>query len=158
VVVGLKSRDDIKNSFDRLRELKDGNGGKCQGVLLEEACPEGLDLVLGVRLDKQYGPVLLVGLGGIYTELFKLASCRLLPISRGEIQRMLAEVPGLQKLLDGYRKQPAYDESSLVAAIERIAGFVCRNQDRVELFEVNPLRVLPGHGGVQALDCVVKLK
>lgn len=157
VVLGLKSIEEINKAFDGLQALKNSRSD-IQSILLEEMCPEGLDLVLGVRIDEQYGPVLLVGLGGIYTELFKLTSCRLLPITRSEIERMLAEIPGLEKLLNGYRKQPAYDKCSLVGAIERISRFVHSNEDRIELVEINPLRVLPGNGGIQALDCVIKLK
>lgn len=157
VLLNVKSREDIPEACRRIREQTKAVRDQVQGILVEQMCGDGLDMIVGVRKDAQFGPVLVVGLGGIYTELFKMTSCRLLPLVRADVEKMLEEIPGLAKLLAGYRGQPPYDREALIAAILNISAFIADNRERVELFEINPLRVLPGNGGVRVLDCVIKI-
>ncbi|MGI6084874.1 MAG: acetate--CoA ligase family protein [Acetivibrionales bacterium] len=158
VILNLNTKQEIKDAYNRLMENFKDRQNEIQGVLLEKMCPAGLDIMVGVRVDPTYGPVLLVGLGGIYTELFKMVSLRLVPVSKEEIERMLGEIPGLPKLLAGYRGNPAYDRKSLVDAILKISEFVEENKDLIELLEVNPIRVMPGNESTKILDCVIKIK
>ena len=126
--------------------------------MLEEMCPEGLDMVAGIREDPQFGPVLALGLGGIYTELFKLVAIRRLPLGEAEIRRALNEIPGVPQLFAGYRGHPGYDEDALVSAVKRMADMVSASEGRITLLEVNPLRVMEKGGGAAALDCVMERK
>jgi succinyl-CoA synthetase beta subunit len=72
------------------------------------------------------------------------------------IECMLEEIPGLGKLLAGYRGAPAYDKKSLVSLIEKLSDFVLANEGNLELVEINPVRVMQEGGGAQILDCVIK--
>jgi acetyltransferase len=156
VLLNLNSIEEIIKGYYLIQENTRTRRNEIKGIMVEKMCPEGLDLIIGVRRDAQFGPALVLGLGGIYTELFKMTSCRLLPLTRPDIERMIDEIPGLSQLLAGYRAQPAYDRGSLVDTIERVSGFIAANQHAVELFEINPLRILPKGGEV--LDCVIKIK
>ena len=158
VLVNLQSPEEVAEGCRRIRENTAGVRDQVKGLLVEKMCPEGLDMIIGVRRDAQFGPVLVAGLGGIYTELFKMTACRLLPVTRPGVERMLDAVPGLSQLLAGYRGQPPYDRKSLVDAIMRISDFITANREILELFEINPLRVLPHKGGIQILDCVIKIE
>lgn len=157
VLLNVQSPDDIPAACRSIREKTRDIQDQIKGIVVEKMCPAGLDIIVGVRKDAQFGPVLLVGLGGIYTELFKMTSCRLLPVTRDNVEQMLDEIPGLPNLLAGYRGQPSHDRESLVTAIMRISDIVEANRESIELFEINPLRVLPGKGGVHMLDCVIKI-
>jgi len=158
VLLNVQTQKEIPDGCRLIRERANNTWDQIKGILVEKMCPEGLDMIIGVRGDAQFGPVLVVGLGGIYTELFKMTSCRLLPVTRFDVEEMINEIPGLPQLLAGYRGQPPYDRKSLVDAIMNISRFITANRNIVELFEINPMRVLPNEGGVQVLDCVIQIK
>lgn len=158
VMLNIQSKADLKESYQQLLERTTSHANEIQGVLVEQLCPEGIDMILGVRYDAQFGPVMVLGLGGIYTELFKMTTIRVLPVSREEVERMLDEIPGVTKLLDGFRGGPVYDRNALVDAIYRISEFVSEHRNAIELLETNPIRVLPEGEGVRVLDCVIKIQ
>jgi len=158
VILNLRTKQQIKDAYFNIMQNTKSKADQIHGVLLEKMCPEGLDIMLGVRVDPQFGPVLLAGLGGIYTELFKMVSIRIMPVSIKEIEDMLDEIPGLSKLLAGYRGSPSYDRKSLVEAISKISRFAKENEKHLELIESNPIRVLPENSGTRLLDCVIKIK
>jgi acetyltransferase len=158
VFLNLNSLEEIIKGYDHIRENTQKHQNEIKGIMVEKMCPEGLDMIIGVRRDAQFGPVLVAGLGGIYTELFKMTSCRLLPVTRSDVEQMLDEIPGLPQLLAGYRGQLPFDRKSLVGAIMSVSGFITANRESIDLFEINPLRVLPDKGGVRVLDCVIKIK
>ena len=156
VKLKLGSLAELEEAYDELAALK-ASRDDIDCFMLEEMCEDGLDLVAGIRRDEQFGQVLMLGIGGIYTELFKLISIRALPLGEKEIDRMIAEIPGLDKLLAGYRGHGGYDKEALVETICRLSRLVTENEDRISLLEINPLRVLDKGKGVCALDCVTEL-
>ncbi len=157
VKLKIGSLEELEKAYDELAALREQNN-EISGFVLEEMCEDGLDLVAGIRRDEQFGPVLMLGIGGIYTELFKLISIRILPMGRNEIESMIDEVPGLKSLLSGYRGHCGYDREALVSAVVALSDLVASAKDRVTLLEINPLRVLDKGKGVCALDCVAELK
>lgn len=156
VKLNLASKEELENAFQELSALTERNK-EITGILLEEMCTEGIDLIVGVKQDQQFGPVIMLGLGGIYTEVFKLATWRLLPIHRQEIKNMIKDIRGLAKILQGYRSKHAYDYHALIDSIEIVSDLIINNKDRIESLEINPLRVLPQGQGIKALDCLIKL-
>jgi acyl-CoA synthetase (NDP forming) len=156
VLLNLGCVEEAEAGFEKLDAIRRERPGEIKGVLIEEMCGEGLDLVLGVRGDAQFGQVVMLGLGGVYTELFKLVSCKVLPVSRADIQAMIDEIDGLGQLFGGYRGSPGYDREAFVDAVEKVCAFAHANRNTLDLVEVNPLRVMPARGGVTALDCVMK--
>jgi succinyl-CoA synthetase beta subunit len=113
------------------------------------------EALIGYRVDRDVGPLVLVAAGGIYTEIYRDRSLRLAPVDTETAVEMIAEVQGL-KLLTGYRGKPAGDIAALaqaIAALSRLAA-----DPAVAEAEVNPLIVRPQGKGVVAVDAVVRIK
>ncbi len=157
VVLGIDSLEALRAAYARLEELRKSND-EISGFVLEEMCGDGLDMIVGIRQDEQYGPTLVLGLGGIYTELFKMISIRLVPVDRHSVEAAIDEIPGLPKLLAGYRGHGGYDREALVDAIGRLSDLVAASKGAVSLLEINPMRVMDRGQGVRALDCVMEIK
>jgi 3-hydroxypropionyl-CoA synthetase (ADP-forming) len=91
VKIGLEDEESVKAAFndmyDRLSKDYD-----VKGVLLEKMVPKGVEMIVGLQNDPQFGPVMMVGLGGIFTELFKDVSFRVLPITREDALEMIEEL------------------------------------------------------------------
>jgi acetyltransferase len=112
--------------------------------------PSGLEILIGMNRDPQFGPLVTFGLGGIYVEALKDASFRIAPFSRDEAAQMLTEIRA-KALLDGVRGEPPVDKETLIDALLRIGQLVLDFPEIAEL-DINPLIVYEeGRGGV-ALD------
>lgn len=128
-------------------------GARITGVLLQPFRTGGCEVILGARRDPQFGPVLVYGLGGIYTELFRDVSFRVAPVSQEEALAMIAETKSYQSLR-GMRGQAPADLNALAAAVAGLSWLVTSFPEIAEL-DINPLLV--GPDGVLALDARVIL-
>ncbi len=124
------------------------------GVLVQEQVAGGQEVILGASRDPQYGPTVLVGLGGIFVEVLKDTALRVPPLEADEAREMLDGLRG-RAILDGVRGQPAADVEALVEALARFSELVADLGELVEEIDVNPLVVLPAGQGVRALDCLI---
>jgi hypothetical protein len=115
---------------------------------------DGIELIVGGRRDKLFGPVLLVGSGGVYAELLRDTRAALAPLDAGEAQTLLAELRAAP-LLSGARGRPALDIAAAAAAAAAVSRFAAAHPE-VEEVEVNPLLVLPS--GALALDARIVLR
>ncbi|MEY4502052.1 MAG: hypothetical protein RIS52_1942, partial [Pseudomonadota bacterium] len=129
---------------------------KIDGFLVSEMVTEGIETILGVHRDPAFGPVVTFGLGGVLVELLKDTVCALAPVSLDEARVMIAKIK-TAPLLSGYRGGPAHDVETLAHAIVNVSLFAAHHNDRLRSLEINPLRILPGSGGVIALDAVIEL-
>ena len=120
------------------------------GFLLQEMA-SGVELILGARTDALYGPMLVVGAGGILVELVKDVAFRLLPVGADDAREMLAELK-ISRLLAGYRGKPAADVDALVAAICGLSQFFLDHRHLLADLEINPLIVCAKGHGVRAVD------
>ncbi|MFG2309262.1 acetate--CoA ligase family protein [Streptomyces sp. NPDC048566] len=145
VALGLADRDDLVAAFRDMRERL-----RAPSYSVEEMADlsEGIELIVGVNRDPRFGPVAMVGLGGILAEALKDIDFGLAPLPAG---RALDLLRGLRtaSLLDGVRGRPAVDVEAAAQAVERITAFAAAHPEIAEL-EVNPLLVRPD--GVFALD------
>jgi acyl-CoA synthetase (NDP forming) len=123
-----------------------------EGVLVSPMRSGGVELLVGVRRDASWGQILAVGLGGIWVEVLKDTSLRVLPVSRDIVRDMLAELQGA-KLLHGARGSQAANMDALVDVIYRIAELATSLKDDLEALEINPLRV--DGGQIETLDAVI---
>jgi acetyltransferase len=112
---------------------------------------EGTEVLLGARTDPQYGPFLMVGLGGIFVEVLKDVSIRLLPVDEREARAMLQELRGF-KILQGVRGQKPRDIDALVKAMVGLSEVFAAHRSRLADMEINPLMVRPQGRGVAAVD------
>jgi len=129
-------------------------GLSLRGFLVERMAPRGVEVVLGISRDADFGPVLMFGLGGVSVELFRDVAFGTCPLSP-EGARELVSLTRASSLLSGFRGQPEADLEALVAAMVRLSQFAARHADRLAEMDVNPLLVLPKGQGVMALDAVI---
>jgi acetyltransferase len=108
-----------------------------QGVMVQPMAPAGKELLLGILRDAQFGPLVVVGFGGIYVEVLRDTTARLAPLSPAEAARMLNELR-MAPLLRGVRGEPAVDQTALAATIARFSQLAADCPELVEL-ELNPL-------------------
>ncbi|WP_028604415.1 acetate--CoA ligase family protein [Ottowia thiooxydans] len=124
------------------------------GFLVERMAARGVEVVLGIKRDPAFGPVLMFGLGGISVELFKDVAFGMCPLSR-EAARELIGLTKAAALLRGSRGQPKADEEALIDAMVRLSQFAAYHADRLAEMDVNPVIVLPQGQGVLALDAMI---
>ena len=120
------------------------------GFLVQEMV-DGLEMLIGVREDADFGPLMVVGLGGIFVELFRDVSLRLAPVDEVEARTMLSELRGADAL-KGFRGQAPRDVEALVKAIVALSTFYLKNRGWLTEIEINPLIVLAEGKGVRAVD------
>ena len=122
------------------------------GALLSPMIEDGIDCLLGGKIDPVFGPIVLFGLGGIFTEVFDDTALHLAPFDREIARGLIDEIRG-SDMLKGFRGQPPSDLDGLAAVISRFSLWVAAMADQIETFEINPLRVLPDR--VIGLDAVI---
>lgn len=125
------------------------------GVLVQKMASGGIELIVGVSRDEQFGPVLMLGLGGVLAEALEAATWRVCPVNRREAREMIGEVRGLSKLLAGFRGSPKADEDALVDALVAVSRLAVDAADEIASLDINPLSVLPDGQGAIALDALV---
>jgi acyl-CoA synthetase (NDP forming) len=126
-------------------------GAQVDGVLVSPMREKGLELFVGCTRDPQWGPVLAVGLGGIFVEILQDVALRVLPVTPNEVKRMLAELKGA-RMLDGQRGIPAADLDAVSQAIARIGDAAVALGSALDALDVNPLWVRGSQ--VEALDAL----
>jgi len=153
VKVGLESADQVRDAFDLMiyrteRFLPEAQIWGCQ--VQEMAPPGGLEVLIGMNRDPQFGPLVTFGLGGIYVEALKDVTFRVAPFTRLDAQAMLSEIRS-KALLDGVRGKPAVDKDAIVDVLLRMGQLV---QDFPEIaeFDINPLIVYQKEQGAIAID------
>ncbi len=141
VKVGVASEQDVRETFDDMygRLSKEYN---VRGVLLEKMVPPGVELIVGLQYDPQFGPVIMVGLGGIFTEVFRDVSFRMLPITREDAKSMLDDLQG-RKILHGFRGSKPIDLDMLADALVNIGRLGIEMAAYYDSVDFNPIVVYP---------------
>jgi acetate---CoA ligase (ADP-forming) len=146
VVLGLKNADEVVAEGQKLLSKTLG-----KGHLLVQEMVQGTEVLLGTRTDQQYGPFLMVGLGGIFVEVLKDVAIRLLPVDEREAREMLKELRSY-KVLEGVRGQPPRDIDALVKAMVGLSEIFAAHRNQLSDMEINPIMVRAQGGGVAAVD------
>src|SRR3990172_8534214 len=121
-----------------------------EGVLIEAMAPRGQEVIVGMRRDPNFGPLMMFGLGGIYVELFGDVSFRVAPLTREDAADMVRNTRA-GRLLTGFRGMPKADVEAVVDTIFRLSQLALDFPEVAEI-EINPLLVLPKGKGALALD------
>jgi acyl-CoA synthetase (NDP forming) len=129
---------------------------KIDGVLVQPMLTGGRELILGGRQDLQFGPVVLVGLGGVFVEIFEEVVVRVAPLSRRDALEMIDDLQGAQ-ILHGARGHKPSDIDALVEALLRLSQLLCEFPEIKEL-DINPLRLFQEAEGCRALDARIITK
>jgi len=123
---------------------------KITGFLVEKMAPKGLEVIIGMRRDPTFGPLMMFGLGGIYVELFKDVGFGVAPMTQQRAKDMI-EATKAGRLLRGFRGGPVYDLDGVVDAIGRLSQLAV-DFPQISEVEINPLLVLPKGQGAKVLD------
>ena len=143
VKVGLENINDVKKTFnDMYGRLSKKKGVEVKGILLEKMVPKGVELIVGLQNDSQFGPVIMVGLGGIMTEVMKDVAFRMLPITTSDAKSMINELKG-SKLLKGFRGSAPIDLNMVANMLVRIGKLGVENADHFNSIDFNPVIVYP---------------
>lgn len=148
VVVGITSPEQARDAFVDMA----GRIGPGEYVLEQMDTRQGtVELIVGARRDSSFGPVVVVGLGGIHAELYRDVALALAPVTPAEARAMVESLRGLP-LLTGFRGRPPVDLDSAAQVVAAVSRLIAEQPDVVEC-EVNPLRV--GPTGAVAVDALV---
>ncbi|RJL26636.1 acetate--CoA ligase family protein [Bailinhaonella thermotolerans] len=146
VVLELPGPEDAARAAEAMAARLAGHGVTPSGYLVEEQAGPGVEVIIGVIRDPAFGPVLLTGLGGVWTEAMADTAVRLCPVTREDAKAMLGSLRG-SALLRGHRGRPAADVDALLDLMVAVSRL---DLDHAAEFELNP--VICGPGGVVAVD------
>jgi 3-hydroxypropionyl-CoA synthetase (ADP-forming) len=139
VKVGLQNQADVKNAFNDMYGRLSKQYNTVKGVLLEKmAVAGGVELIVGLQNDPQFGPVIMAGIGGIYTEVFRDVSFRVLPITKEDAISMIDDLKG-NKILKGFRGMPPVNLNMLAEALVNIGKFGTEMASYYESIDFNPI-------------------
>jgi 3-hydroxypropionyl-CoA synthetase (ADP-forming) len=144
VKVGIDNVADVKKTFnDMYGRLSKKKGIDVKGILLEKMIPKGgVELIVGIQNNPQFGPMLMVGLGGVLTDILKDVAFRMLPITTSDAKSMLNELKG-SKLLKGFRGSAPIDTNMVAKALVQIGKIGVDNSDYINSIDFNPVIVYP---------------
>ena len=157
VVLGLNDEAAVRRAHAELlqRATVACPGAPISGVVVQPMGAGHLELVVGVRNDPQFGPVVMAGFGGVLVEILRDVAFRRAPFGQGEALRMLGGLR-MSRLFDGVRGKPPIDRAVLAHLLVRLSAWAAANADRLEELDLNP--VLCGPDGPVGVDCVLVLR
>jgi len=145
---------DGKELIDAIRRVRERIGARADRVVVQPMVSGVGEVLLGYRIDRDVGPLVMVAVGGLYTEIYRDRALRLAPVDLAQAREMIGDVQGLS-ILRGYRGRPAGDVEALAQAIVALSRLAVIDDLAVVEAEINPLIVRPD--GVMAVDALVKL-
>ena len=143
VQVGLKSAAEVKDAITAMAASPKIKGARIDGYLIEEMAPAGQEIVVGGLRDAQFGPLLMVGLGGIFVEVLADVSFRICPITRLDAQEMLDDLK-CAAILAGARGRKAVSREAIIDVLLKVGGengLLMRHADDIAEADINPLIV-----------------
>jgi succinyl-CoA synthetase beta subunit len=132
VVVGIDSREGLLAAFAHMRLIPG-----FAGVHLEEMC-QGIELIIGAKIDYQFGPVLLLGLGGVSVEIYKDTVIRMAPLEKNEVEAMVHSLKA-HELLQGFRGAAAINMEALGTLMTTFSKLVVDLSAEIESIDLNPV-------------------
>jgi acyl-CoA synthetase (NDP forming) len=159
LALGLAHEEDVRQAFQSL--ISDvaarSPNASIDGVLVQEMVSGAIEILVGMKRDPVFGPVVLVSPGGVFVELFEgAAQMRLPPLRSHEVEDMLRRSGAIEKLLGGFRGRPPADRMALVNFIAEFSRFVEGLSDDIVAIDLNPVMVLPQGRGVKIVDAAIE--
>ncbi len=154
VKVGIKSEDELRTAYDTMmKKVKEHYPeAKIDGVSIEEMV-DGVEILVGQTTDPQFGKMIAFGIGGVFVEVYKDVSFRLIPISKEDVKEMYSEIKG-KKMLEGFRGMPALKLEELTELLLSISELV-ENNPMIKEMDLNPVMVTKN--GLKAIDARIIL-
>lgn len=156
VVANIDRKEKVREAFHKIVEnaRKYNPEAKVEGIYVQKMVPPGREVIIGIVKDKQFGPVVMFGLGGIFVEVFKDVVFRVAPIDRREAREMIDEIKGLA-ILQGVRGEKPVDFNSLSEAIASTSRLAI-DFPQIEQLDINPVCLYPEK--IYALDARIILE
>jgi acyl-CoA synthetase (NDP forming) len=156
VFVGVRSEAQLLDEYESLlaRVALNAPAARIAGVLVAQMVQGGVELILGTKKDPVFGPMVMVGLGGIFAEVFKDVALQPAPVDEAQATAMLRSLKAFA-LLDGARGRPKADVQAAAKAVAALSRFAARHVQNVSEIDINPLVVLDQGCGVRALDALL---
>ena len=156
VKLNLQDAGELETAY---QEIMESVKEKCpdariDGVLVQSMLPQGVEMIIGVNADPQFGPMILCGLGGVFVEVFKDVSLYPAPLNEQEARSMIESLKGY-KLLNGYRGSKKCDVDALAKFIVKISEYAVAQKESLKELDINPLFVYPEGEGVALADALV---
>ena len=156
VALGLSGDGAVREAYQRII----GNAAEAQadaaihGVLVQAMAPRGQEMILGITRDPTFGPMLMVGLGGIHVEVLRDVVFAPVPIRQEDALSLLGELNGAA-LLDGVRGAPPADRAALAKLMATLSRFAADHADLIEEVDLNPVIVHPEGQGITVVDALI---
>jgi len=152
IQINVKNRDAVRTAFQSIMDHARAYNpqARLMGVLVEKMAPKGQEVIVGMKRDPQFGPLIMFGMGGIYVELFTDVAFRVIPFDWKQAEMMVRETRA-GRLLAGYRGGKPADIGAVVDCIMRLAQLAI-DFPQIEEVEINPLLVFEEGEGALALD------
>jgi len=156
VKVGLKNEDEVAAAYDEIISniKKNCPGAKIDGVSVQYMARSGIEIIIGMLKDPQFGPVLMFGLGGILVEVLKDVSFRIVPLTRRDAREMIKEIKGYT-LLKGYRGHEPADIAYLEDLLLKISDF-CEKTPELKELDLNPVFAYKEGGAIVDARMVIE--
>lgn len=155
VMLGLSSRAEVEHAAAAMAERMKDIGIKLERVLLQREIRGGIEALVGVTVDANFGPMLACGFGGVLVEVIKDVAFRLPPVSDIDAEDMIGKLRAAV-LLDGYRAAPPGDRKALVQLLQRVSALIEVIPELLDL-DLNPIKVLPPGRGAIAVDARMRI-
>jgi acyl-CoA synthetase (NDP forming) len=154
VKVGLVSAAEVKLAAEAMLRSAEALTDKFLGFLVQQKVASLGEIFVGARVDPDFGPLIVVGAGGVQVELYKDVAIRLAPISEQTAREAIASTK-IMRLLSGFRGRPPGDIQAVAKTMSAVSRFIAEFSDRISEIEINPLAVMENGQGCVALDCVL---
>jgi acetyl-CoA synthetase len=152
VRLDIKDIAGLRAAYATIQERAAAHHAALTGVLVQPMVPKGVEIVIGGRADPLFGPLVVVGFGGVLVELLRDTVLAPAPVSAPEAAMLLKRLRGA-RLLDGFRDLPATDRTRLAEIVSRASVFLADHAARIAELDINPLIA---HGAVfRAVDALI---
>jgi acetyltransferase len=158
VELGLSSAAEVRDAYHRIRERVTAKNPTAEiaGIVVQGMAPEGIEMILGIKRDPLFGPVVVCGFGGILVELLKDVAIGIPPLSSEQAHSLLTGLRGWP-LLEGLRGKPPGDVDALCDAIVKVSNLAVSLGEQLLALDINPLVVHATNHGVAAVDALVQI-
>ena len=157
VKLNVKGGDAAREAFNEImvNAKKHKPDARINGILMAPMMKKSAEMIIGVNNDPQFGPMVMVGMGGVFVEVFKDVALYPAPMTKSEALTMLKGLKSF-KLLTGYRGSEPCDVDTLCDTVVAIGNFAAANKDKLKELDINPLFVYPD--GVGVADALVVME
>jgi len=158
VVLNLASPSEVRAAFTRIKNqvTTQNPSAEVAGIVVQRMAPEGIEMILGIKRDSLFGPVIVCGFGGILVELLKDVAIGIPPVSREQAHSLLKGLRGWT-LLTGLRGKPPADVDALCDVIVAVSNMAASLGEQLLALDINPLVVHASNHGVVAVDALVQI-